>query len=367
MHLGKGIKESAADKLVTKLGSGLHEGESVALVCKCNNLKPLVDRVVVTNQRLLAAAMMGGQIKYSVRHNEVKDIVVETSWSGTTLAVTKTDGTTTGFKSMEAADAEAARAQLQSLESAEEPDVATAMDDAPEATTTPLQGDDGAVLASSSAAAGVATAAAADGGPSGGGTFAKWGSSMKKAVADAQAASQERAANNRDTYGKVVMAAEFGPNTVEIYETGFVRVGLFLTTKSPFEKLRSISFSTQVQDKSAGGRALAAGLSMGLSTLASNEKRLLFLTIATDRKVHTLQVEGGMTRAEDKAGLALEAAGKSVLESLRAADLGQGTINHAAPAATVGDQLRQLAELHKEGILSDEEFGAAKTKLLGQL
>jgi hypothetical protein len=39
----------------------------------------------------------------------------------------------------------------------------------------------------------------------------------------------------------------------------------------------------------------------------------------------------------------------------------------AAPAAgpSMMDQLTQLADLHKQGILSDDEFAAAKAKLLG--
>jgi hypothetical protein len=38
----------------------------------------------------------------------------------------------------------------------------------------------------------------------------------------------------------------------------------------------------------------------------------------------------------------------------------------AAPAASpMLDQLNQLAALHQQGILSDEEFAAAKAKLLG--
>ena len=45
---------------------------------------------------------------------------------------------------------------------------------------------------------------------------------------------------------------------------------------------------------------------------------------------------------------------------------------HARPApasdagdASVGDQLQQLATLRDQGVLSDEEFTAAKAKLLG--
>jgi hypothetical protein len=39
----------------------------------------------------------------------------------------------------------------------------------------------------------------------------------------------------------------------------------------------------------------------------------------------------------------------------------------AAPAAgpSMGDQLQQIADLHQQGVLSDEEFAAAKAKLLG--
>ena len=38
-----------------------------------------------------------------------------------------------------------------------------------------------------------------------------------------------------------------------------------------------------------------------------------------------------------------------------------------APAAgpSMADQLQQLAALHQQGMLTDEEFGAAKAKLLG--
>jgi Short C-terminal domain len=39
----------------------------------------------------------------------------------------------------------------------------------------------------------------------------------------------------------------------------------------------------------------------------------------------------------------------------------------AAPAAgpSMADQLQQIAALHQQGVLTDEEFAAAKSKLLG--
>ena len=35
------------------------------------------------------------------------------------------------------------------------------------------------------------------------------------------------------------------------------------------------------------------------------------------------------------------------------------------PAPSMTDQLSQLADLHQQGVLSDDEFAAAKAKLLG--
>ena len=37
----------------------------------------------------------------------------------------------------------------------------------------------------------------------------------------------------------------------------------------------------------------------------------------------------------------------------------------AAPSSPLIDQLNQLAALHQQGVLSDDEFAAAKAKLLG--
>ncbi|GAB2860223.1 SHOCT domain-containing protein [Nocardioides pacificus] len=340
MQLGDGIKQSSAEKLAAKIKPDLLDGETVLLVCKCNNFKPLVDRVLLTDRRLLAASLTDGKIKYWASHGEVVDAVAESNWSGATLTITKRDGTRTVFKSMDVADADAVRAHLHSSGGAAQPDILPAND------------------------AGGSTQAQVAEQP---GAVAKFGSSMSKAYGDAQAAGQVRDAHNRNTYGQIVKKGVFGATTVEIYERGFVRIGLFLTQKSPFEKLASISFTTQVQDKSAGGRAVAAGLTMGLSTFTSNEKRVLFLTVATDKKVHTLQAEGGMGRTEDKAGLALEAAGKAVLEATRRSDAGQTMMTQSVPSATVGEQLRQVADLHNDGVLSDEEFATAKAKLLEQL
>jgi len=208
------------------------------------------------------------------------------------------------------------------------------------------------------------------------GRWAKFGDAVKKAAADAQAANAERArkeaeaqAASAQAAGNLVDKAVFGGQTVEVYEGGYVRVGAFLTKKSPYEKLRSIKFSHQMQDKSSGGRAMAAMATGGLSRLTSKEKRVLFLTIATDRQVHTLQATGGMGRTEDKAAMKLEALAQSVLDSSPTAP--PVVVQVSAPETVVApdplEQLKKLGELRDAGILSEDEFSAKKADILSRM
>ncbi|AXT86262.1 hypothetical protein C6I20_14445 [Aeromicrobium sp. A1-2] len=202
------------------------------------------------------------------------------------------------------------------------------------------------------------------------GRLAKWGSSVKKSVDDAQAVRKERLAQNLATYGTPTMSKVFGGSTVEIYDGGYVRVSPLMTGKTPFEKLRSIEYSFQVQDKSAGGRAVAGAMVMGVNYLGSKEKRFAFLTIATGAKVHTLKTKAGMTRTEDRIGMALEAAGNAVLDTVKSATPMQVTLAGSTPSETqpdLADQIKKLAELHASGILTDEEFTNKKAVLLERM
>jgi len=68
-----------------------------------------------------------------------------------------------------------------------------------------------------------------------------------------------------------------------------------------------------------------------------------------------------------------QAEAQSAYEQGMAAGQAQQTEIAAAPAAAPAstgidmDQLKQLADLHSAGVLSDEEFAAAKAKLLGTM
>jgi Short C-terminal domain len=64
-----------------------------------------------------------------------------------------------------------------------------------------------------------------------------------------------------------------------------------------------------------------------------------------------------------------EAEQAEAYQDQRISDLEQQQAPAAAPAggttATVSDQLQQLAKLHEQGVLTDDEFAASKAKLLG--
>ena len=124
----------------------------------------------------------------------------------------------------------------------------------------------------------------------------------------------------------------------------------------------------------------------GIAHVASNAARKSFLTIVTDKQIHTLtnQTTNSVglktsNRGHNDVGRALEVAGNAVLGVLEVeprpvADT-PGIASAPEPAAatqpaaapSLSERLRELADLHKDGILSDEEFASAKAKLLGGL
>ncbi|MDN5746734.1 MAG: SHOCT domain-containing protein [Nocardioidaceae bacterium] len=141
-----------------------------------------------------------------------------------------------------------------------------------------------------------------------------------------------------------------------------------MTGLTPYEQLKSIKFQQQTQDRSGVGQVWAGG------PLSSSQRRTVSLTIATDRKVHTLVTEHMMMSGEEKAGLALEAAGNGVLGTIKDAIPTQVSVVNppvsppAAPAQPdIADQIRKLAELHTAGVLTDEEFTAKKADLLDRM
>lgn len=198
------------------------------------------------------------------------------------------------------------------------------------------------------------------------GFWAKVSADVKKSNEEAEA----RALQARGPAGDLVTQQRFGGSAIEIYDGGYVRVAAFISKETPYEKLKSIKHSFQVQDKSTGGRLMAGMVTGGANYLTSKEKRTVFLTLVTDKRVHSLRDTAGMGRREDKVALGLEVAGRGVLDALTAAPAASAPAVVPMPAigqSDVIDQIKKLGELHAAGVLSDEEFASKKTELLGRI
>lgn len=255
------------------------------------------------------------------------------------------------------------------------------------------------------------------------GAFSKLGAAVKNAAAEKKAAKEEltrKQAEDALAARSLVTSGVFGTSTVEIYENGYVRVASWgeresatgskaIDKNTPYEKLRSIKF-TQPQDEASGApsalegavgpavakllkggkglmKASAPGMAAaGIAHVASNAARKSFLTIATDKQIHTLtnQTTNSVglktsNKGHNDAGRALEVAGSAVLgvvevEQRPGVDTPVVAVvpeaagaTQPAAAPTLSERLRELADLHKDGVLSDEEFASVKAKLLDGL
>lgn len=184
-------------------------------------------------------------------------------------------------------------------------------------------------------------------------------------------------------------------------------------SSQPYEKLLSISFSRgggSASSPEPGPDIVGSATMKAVSAIAKGSlkasvpgiavagagylaKKVVsgksVLTIATDRQIHTLSNRATLSTAgipliktdQEDVGEILERVGNSVLTAL-----GRGPVVPNAPAlpsgqtedsqevsapamssADVTARLRELAELHQEGILDDADFLIAKRQLLGKL
>jgi hypothetical protein len=145
---------------------------------------------------------------------------------------------------------------------------------------------------------------------------------------------------------------------VKVFKNGYVKVG-----DRPLEKLISVSASMEnLGKKSAAGRAAGFLVTGGLNMLSPNKRGDVTLTIATEHKVHVIHTDYP-TETQIKGVLAVETAGKAAISrqksQVNAAD------NHGfSGTRDIGQSLESLAELHSKGQLTDDEFTAAKKRLL---
>jgi len=178
-----------------------------------------------------------------------------------------------------------------------------------------------------------------------------------------------------EKHGRLISDEVFFGKRIRLYSKGFVRVGL--TKNAPYEKLLGISGSADVSKKTALGRGIVAGMTMGTNLLVSPNKRGdVYLTIVTDRKTHALHQSPPGVK-DIQAMHQIVTAGEAILK-------GQILSTHIQPmqaeSLAINDskesgrsvedllaRLQQLGDLHASGVVSDDEFSQLKEKIMGGL
>ena len=195
-------------------------------------------------------------------------------------------------------------------------------------------------------------------------------------IADQESREAERIAREKrelEHFGRKMLEETCAGKLVRIYEKGYVRVsGIFLKDGAVFEKLIAIESSADVAKKTALGRTIMFGATMGLNMLTPNKRGDMYLTIATDRTTHMLHMSPP-TERELKAMHKIATSGQGVLDSIER----QSSSSHAASGpgsstqqvrnssqSSVIDELTKLVALRDAGALSEGEFSEMKADLL---
>ena len=244
----------------------------------------------------------------------------------------------------------------------------------------------------------------------------KWiGASIKKAVDDRAAAERQQYAEGmarQTAAGQLLTKGEFGGRCIEVYEGGYVRIMSHSESSSeartrrntfshinqvPYERLISVSFvedqenptthapSTAIQAvsgligggiKSSPLGVVAAVVGAGASHVIKAKSRKSTLTITTDMNIHALtsdRDQASVGRALERA--ALTALGLPLPQERIQIEARVSPESHpdipGSPTqqqtSSVADRLRELATLHREGLINETEFAMAKARLLGSM
>lgn len=173
-----------------------------------------------------------------------------------------------------------------------------------------------------------------------------------------------------EKYGRKVIEEACAGKLVRIYDKGYVRIsGVFFKDGAAFEKLVAIEGSADVAKKTALGRTIMFGATMGLNMLTPDKRGDIYLTIATDQQTHMLHMSPP-TERDMKAMHKLATAGQGVLDSLERKLASKPTSiatnsDSLSPTSAI-DELTKLVALRDAGALTEEEFSAMKSELLNK-
>ena len=306
---GKGVKADKAEKRVRAVPAGLADGEEILFICKCNNLRPVTEAIVVTNARVAGFSPGMQAFKFAVLFDEI----VATTYDAKAkkVRVEATDGRDMTFKTVAPEDVPVVQEFIERGRAAGVPEpLADAVREVVE--------------------------------------------SGKKPTAE----------DELEQYGRKLTSDMFGGNMVSIYEKGYVKVSLpLLGSLDSIEKLLAVEATSDVSKKTGLGRGIGAVATLGVNLMGSNKRGDVYLTVRTDARTHVLH-EDPPTATNLKTVKKLEAIGRSVIASAEhAANV------PAAPAAerSIGERLQELAALRDGGLITEDEHQEQRTRLLGDL
>jgi hypothetical protein len=347
MVIGKGVKLEKAEKILANFASELLDGEVVWYYAKCNNFKPMLDAIVITNVRTLGLSNSEGY-NFKVLHTQIATTAFDEKRG--TIQIDGNAGNAITFKAVASPDVLAVAHYLEHGKQAPIPDSVSASMDARKQAQIQARG------AELQAAEDRAT------------LKAEKREQKDRARAQRIQEREDRAADEVARYGNKIADEIFGMKTIRVYDKGFVRVSLPMFGKNaPFEQLLSIEASSDVSKKSGLGRGAAAVVTAGWNLAASNKRGDVYLTITTDATTRVLH-EDPPTAMNLKAVKRLEAAGLSVIgRGGYLLDDSPEEILEAPLGPTVAERLRELTRLRDEGLVSQCEYSELRAKLLGSL
>jgi hypothetical protein len=167
--------------------------------------------------------------------------------------------------------------------------------------------------------------------------------------------------------GSLIAKKQFGFATVQFYSNGYVSVKNSLP-----QKLVSIEAGNNTTAKTLPGRAITqgllapitGGLSLMTGAVAPRLRGTLSLIIVTEVTAHSLVVETPMD-AFVKAMYEIEGIGKALIaKNSSVGSDADSSKRDTSRESTLGQQIKELSELHESGVITDQEFAAAKAKLL---
>jgi|688.fasta_scaffold539621_2 hypothetical protein len=173
-----------------------------------------------------------------------------------------------------------------------------------------------------------------------------------------------------EKFGRLVLDEICAGKSVRVYERGYVRVsGVVLGKKSAsFEKLKGVSSTSDVTKKSGLGRAVGAAATLGANLVFSPNKRGdMYLTITTDLNTHMIHMSPP-TESDLKAMHKIAATCESLLNSstpnVEMAEPEAVVTANTNSTSSLSEEIMKLSQLRDSGLLSEDEFNAAKAKLL---